>query len=60
MAMEETDLTDKAHNTKLMNSLENVINEYAEFLEMLDDKGFDFSHGAGGQISNIYKRKKTK
>lgn len=55
-ALKETDLKPEAHRLMLQNALENVMNEYANILEMLDNEGFEFSHGAEGQISKVFKK----
>ena len=59
-ALKDTELSDEKRIKALENSLENIINEYADLIELVEGKGNEFSHGMGGQICDYFKVKKSR
>lgn len=41
-------------------ALENLVDEYAGVMQLLDESGFEVSHNVNGEISSIYKSPKKK
>ena len=56
-ALKEDGLKPKEHNLMLMNALENLMCGHSELIELIEGKGFEFSHGADGRIKDFYKAK---